>query len=1211
MELSKEILKFIEDVTPGNFAVYRLDGGTVHTVCASPSLPALNGMTSGEYAELTRENAAALVMPDDLPGLMEAVRYCAASKTQLDYYYRVAHKKNGFDWVHANARVCGELDGKPVLLVVYSNASVETNIYQKLLNRSNAMIFVCDCKTHKLLYANEAAVRNRKGSGGSMADAYCYSYIQGRDTPCSDCFLGKDGSTAGTLSDKRYDPNTGKWESVTGEFVNWCGREAFVHYIRDITESENKHQEIETLLAAERNLVRSVQILNSTEPLDKRMDKLLAFVGACYQADRAYIFEIDEGSASASNTYEWCRQGVAPQKDNLQRTNISYIRPWLPYFDKKSAVVVPDVRNIRAQQPDVYEIMSRQDIRSYMEAPLITSEKLTGFIGVDNPLAIKAVHSDDMLLSLAYSISNAMERFRSEKLLLSANRRYVMAVQGAGLRVWEYDVQRHRILNADVGYGQYKVPPVVENVPMAMLPKVLAADRPRLLDMYRRIDEGEASVSGDFWMRWDSLTPPRCERVYYCVEKDACGKPSIAFGIGMDVTSQKLEQEKFHQSMQAMLAANPEALGTIQLNLTRNICGTGRATSLQSVSFCPEESADEFFASLIDLMPRADDRRAFSESFSRRKLLAAFAEGRNTLQFDYRRRGLDGRHFWSRTYVSMLANPDTRDVEAVLYSTDISREKLREDIFRIITNQEYDLLALLHVSDETIEFLYLSGGIPEKYHEILKRSAKRFNFSEIRSHAAKNWVDAADRDRYMNEGCLDSVKRELDKNGHYEFTICEHFQDLQGAASYRKFQHYYLDEDKNDILIIESDVTETYRRQQQELAKERALRQQATSANAAKTDFLSRMSHDIRTPLNGIMGMVHIANGQQNPPQTADCLSKIDTSSRFLLGLVSDILDMTKAESGKFTLHPEPYFIEDFDRYISSVIRPLCDEKNQKLTFKSDTIGGIVLLMDILRVNQIYFNLLSNAVKYTPEGGSITVTTKDEPLYGHKIRVVTQVSDSGIGMSGDFQKVLFEPFTQENRSDISEMRGSGLGLAIVKKIVDAMDGTITVRSELGKGTTFTLSLDYDYVDRKSLQKPAPGGAASEADDSVLAGRHVLLCEDHPMNQEIARALLEEKKLLPEIAENGQKGVEMFARSLEGFYSVVLMDIRMPVMDGYAATRAIRALPRKDAATVPIIAMTADAFSEDVKKCLEAGMNSHIAKPIDPQELCDKLCKAIA
>ena len=385
--------------------------------------------------------------------------------------------------------------------------------------------------------------------------------------------------------------------------------------------------------------------------------------------------------------------------------------------------------------------------------------------------------------------------------------------------------------------------------------------------------------------------------------------------------------------------------------------------------------------------------------------------------------------------------------------------------------------------------------------------------------------------------------------------------------------------------------------------------ERANEANEAKSDFLSRISHDIRTPMNGIIGMTHIAMKQANLPQTQECLDKIQKSSQFLLGLINDILDMTKAESGHMEFHPEPYLIEDFRGYIAAVIRPLCEEKNQTLTFETAPVPGYVPKMDVLRINQIYFNLLSNAVKYTPEGGHITVRIKDELQPNGRVRVTAKIQDDGIGISETFQKVLFEPFTQENRSDISEMRGSGLGLTIVKKIIDAMGGSISVQSRLGEGTVFTFSLEYDYVREADIQeKPSGQPCASEAE--VLNGCHILLCEDHPLNQEIAKVLLEEQGMIVATAENGQEGVRAFAASPLAYYDAVLMDIRMPVMDGYEATRQLRSLEREDAASVPIIAMTADAFTSDVQKCLDAGMNGHLAKPIDPEKMYHTLAEMV-
>ena len=407
------------------------------------------------------------------------------------------------------------------------------------------------------------------------------------------------------------------------------------------------------------------------------------------------------------------------------------------------------------------------------------------------------------------------------------------------------------------------------------------------------------------------------------------------------------------------------------------------------------------------------------------------------------------------------------------------------------------------------------------------------------------------------------------------------------------------------LLVVMAVSSNTKKRQALALAK---AKQEAEAANKAKSDFLSRMSHDIRTPLNGIIGMTRIAQGETNSIQTADCLDKIDMSSKFLLGLVNEILDMSKAESGKLELHPEPYYADDFRGYINAVIQPLCDGKNQTLQFEVHTIDKVVPKLDILRINQVYFNLLSNAVKYTPEGGKIIVTVDEKITPENKDCITVSIRDNGIGMSEDFQKVLFNPFTQEHRDDNSEMRGTGLGLAIVKKIIDAMGGTLTVKSKIGEGSEFLFTVCCDYVSENNTNRAAQVAFPTENILEKLKGKHVLLCEDHPLNQTIAKALLKEKGVLVDIAENGQEGVTHFANSAINYYDAILMDIRMPVMDGLEATRRIRALTRSDAKTVAIIAMTADAFEESMREAKGAGMNDYVTKPIEPEKLYQALAK---
>jgi CheY-like chemotaxis protein/two-component sensor histidine kinase len=371
------------------------------------------------------------------------------------------------------------------------------------------------------------------------------------------------------------------------------------------------------------------------------------------------------------------------------------------------------------------------------------------------------------------------------------------------------------------------------------------------------------------------------------------------------------------------------------------------------------------------------------------------------------------------------------------------------------------------------------------------------------------------------------------------------------------------------------------------------------------------MSHDIRTPLNGIIGMTYLASEQDNPPKTKDCLKKVDTSSKYLLSLVNDILDMSKAESNKIEFHPEPYSFEEFNIYIDSLIRPLAEQKDQKFILNEDRIpSSSVPLIDKLRMNQIAFNLLSNAVKYTPEGGKINFTIFGEETAEKKMKVTYVVSDNGIGMSDNFQAHLFQPFTQENRTYQSEAHGSGLGLAIVKKLVEGMKGSINVCSKINEGTSFTLQFDFDTVEKSSCQSKRQSEKNENAGTNSLAGKHILLCEDNVLNQEIAKAIISEKGAIVETEDNGLLGLEAFKKSPENYYACVLLDIHMPIMDGYEAAVRLRSLKRADAKTVPLIAMTADAFEEDVKKCLSAGMDGHIAKPIDPKQLYSTLLKYI-
>ncbi len=382
-----------------------------------------------------------------------------------------------------------------------------------------------------------------------------------------------------------------------------------------------------------------------------------------------------------------------------------------------------------------------------------------------------------------------------------------------------------------------------------------------------------------------------------------------------------------------------------------------------------------------------------------------------------------------------------------------------------------------------------------------------------------------------------------------------------------------------------------------------ATRRTAEHASRAKSDFLSNMSHDIRTPMNGIVGMTTIALANlDNKEQVKNCLDKIAVSSRHLLGLINDILDMSKIESGKLELHYEALSLKDTLENVVNIVLPQAQAKKHSLKTEFDALGSEYVLCDGVRLNQILLNLLGNAVKFTPDGGEIVLSCREEasPRGENFVRVHFRVKDTGIGMTEEFQSKVFEAFAREDDRRVRQIEGSGLGMAITKYIVDAMQGSIDMTSAPGIGTEFHIALDLE----RAAEELHESAQTEELPD--FGGKRVLLAEDNELNREIAEELLSEVGFSVESAENGKICADLFAASSIGYYDVIFMDLRMPVMSGYEATEAIRAMERADAKTVPIIAMSADAFSDDVARCLACGMNAHTAKPIDMGQVCKLL-----
>ena len=482
-------------------------------------------------------------------------------------------------------------------------------------------------------------------------------------------------------------------------------------------------------------------------------------------------------------------------------------------------------------------------------------------------------------------------------------------------------------------------------------------------------------------------------------------------------------------------------------------------------------------------------------------------------------------------------------------------------------------------------------------------AGKVFPFRQGFSEYAKHCVAEEDREGFLRFVEPENIRARLAG----EVMISHRYRAvINGTEQYEmlRIAGVRTIEDRDDHIVhaIGAGFTNVDRETRETIEQNRALTEaltRAEEANAAKTAFLSSMSHEIRTPMNAIIGLNGIVLRDSGISETArGDLEKIDSSARHLLSLINDILDMSRIESGRMELKREEFSFREMMEQIDTIINGQCKDKN--LNYTSRVIGRTedYYIGDVLRLKQIIINILGNAIKFTDAPGDVAFTAEQTEAAGDARTLRFTMKDTGVGMEEAFIPRLFEPFSQEDASTTNRYGGSGLGMAITKNMIDLMGGRIEVRSKKGRGTVFTVDIPL----LRASHAETPDAAACAEADFKAAGLHVLIAEDMELNAEILTELLEMEGVTSEWAENGRRAVELFAQSEAGHFDFILMDMRMPVMDGLSATREIRGLDRPDAARIPIIALTANAFEEDIKQCLQAGMNAHLSKPVDVERL---------
>lgn len=602
----------------------------------------------------------------------------------------------------------------------------------------------------------------------------------------------------------------------------------------------------------------------------------------------------------------------------------------------------------------------------------------------------------------------------------------------------------------------------------------------------------------------------------------------------------------------------------------------------------------------------------------------------------FRLLGKDGYHYVSESVEieeNSILHGHISDV------TEFIREKEKNNILSALT-MDYTSLVLCDLKQDTVEVIKQDAGCAEMNWDSYSESLNYFYDNVLMKDSCPNYMDIL-----SNGSLMRTLKEQGSLEWHFQIVPDENGISNLGARAvflYEDLNHFKiimgfrpideivkrekvlelqreiiegLGKEYFSVLLLEldsgqifsyrevgengkriADFCRKYGNQWCELLPAYADEIVAEEANKAKTDFLNNMSHDIRTPMNVILGYNELMKQYLTDPILVDYQNKIEQSGKLLLSIINNVLDMARIESGKMVVEERAEQIGLVVEEIESVFESCAQEKNIVFTTSVD-VDHTHVLWDGFKVREILMNLVGNAFKYTPDGGHIAIDVKElDCARSGYVRIQTQVKDTGIGMSEDYLPTLFDSFSREYNTTIGKVSGTGLGMAIVKNLVDMMDGEICVKSKIGEGTCFTLTFEHKIADADSIEWNQELDVLDEK--SILEGKRVLLVEDNELNAEIAMAILEQSGLILDRVEDGLACVNRLSEVDADLYDLILMDIQMPNMNGYEATRRIRQFENVKKASIPILAMTANAFEEDKKMAMEAGMNGHISKPID-------------
>lgn len=1033
--------------------------------------------------------------------------------------------------------------------------------YETLVNESGTGIYVNDAKTYELLHMNMTMLKLMGKTETDYTGKKCYEFLFGKTTPCEFCKMNEMSENTFLERDFAY-PYTDRTYCLRGKMTVWNAIRSHVEYIQDVTENRTISKENLRLKKQAEETLENYQTIVNTVP------------GAIA------VYEIDDDKIVTKYYSDGLCELSGYSREERDTYNQNQKNATALIYEDDESYVLDAIRAAVEKKSNldlIYRIQTKSGI------PRCINLRATY---VENPSGKVAFHA-------VFTDIDELKRLEEEK--KEQQLRYEVALKSSGINVWEYDIVNDTLIVVSNSPRIKQNCFLIEHYIQSTIEKGYVREDSILdfYDIFKRLNAGEKEVKADIWYKTNDNLGFWCERVIYTSVFDEQGVPIKAFGAGRDVTREKEAEAKFMEEVGYREVIQNQKLAFVKLNLSKNLLVEEEIDSRQPLQLPKVCTADLYFQKVCELVTGKENKMRYRNHFNRKRLLNKFSSGEYTESQVFTLAFESNPTFWIEYSLHLLQNSENHDVIAYIISTDITEEKMMQTIMDTVAKTDYDYFVVVNgLTDSALEYVQNTKERQFFDTESFEKKAEELN---------RTYVCEEDVERVVAACKIDAIMDQISDGVPYKINFS--IKEKDGGRRRKQLQFTLINLERKAFLMSRIDVNDIYLEQKKVQEQLSSALETAKQASQVKSEFLSRMSHDMRTPMNGIIGLTNLS---MNIPGLQDEMMKnlyaIEDSSKYLLSLINDVLDMSKIESDKIVLHPQVIHAGELINNTIAFVTPLAQEKGIVLELIPIHAEFGYIRVDKMRLEQIFLNILSNAIKFTPDGGKIHIEIEALKREGSMVDTRISISDNGIGMAEEFLPKLFDPFVQEDRNISTNYTGTGLGMSIVKNLVDLMGGNIEVKSKLGQGTTVHVFIKferiYDYEKMEELPK--------KKTKVSLQGKKILLCEDHPLNAQIADKLLEGKGCIVTIARNGEEAVRMFQKSVERDFDAILMDIRMPVMDGLEACRKIRKLKREDAKEIPIIAMTANAFDEDVRMSKDAGMNAHLAKPIEPQKMFDTL-----